>query len=154
MILQLVFAILVGYYDLLLVAVLEDVGVMESVLLVYHKLAIPLARVAVGYILEVIATVAVLSEHNVLDTMLDRCSVVLSEISLQLLNLSLRRLASLVEFVVVKVLIIASAVLCVVDDIVGYCHIVLADFLLVVVSYRFNVSVNTFSHRFPLAVMR
>lgn len=47
-----------------------------------------------------------------------------------------------------------DAVLCVVDDIVGYCHVVLADFLLVVVSYCFNVSVNTFSHRLSLAVMR
>ena len=154
MILQLVFAVLVGYYNLLLVAVLEDVGVVESVLLVYQELAIPLERVAVGYILKIIATVAVLSEHNVFDAVLYRRCVVFAEISLQLVNLSLRRFARLVKFLVVKVLVIASAVLCVVDDIVGYCHIVLADFLLVVVSYCFNVSINTFSHRFPLAVMR
>ena len=154
MILQLVFAVLVGYYYLLLVAILEDVGVMKAVFFIYIELAINLETLAVGYILKIIATVAVLSEHNVFDAVLYRRCIVLAEITLQLVNLSLRRFARLVKFLVVKVLVIASAVLCVVDDIVGYCHVVLADFLLVVVSYCFNVSINTFSHRFPLAVMR
>ena len=91
MILQLVFAILVGYYYLLLVAVLESVRMVQAMLLVYQELAIPLERVAVGYILEVVATVAVLSEHNVFDAVLYRRCIVLAEISLQLVNLSLRR---------------------------------------------------------------
>ena len=154
MILQLVFAILVGYYYLLLVAVLESVRMVQAMLLVYQELAIPLERVAVGYILEVVATVAVLSEHNVFDTVLYRRCIVLAEISLQLVNLSLRRFARLVKLLVVKVLVIASAALCIIDDVVCYCHVVLADFSLVVVSYCFNVSINTFSHNFPLAVMR
>ena len=89
MILQLVFAVLVGYYNLLLVAVLEHVGVVKSVLIVYQELAIPLARVAVGYILKIIATVAVFSEHAVFDAVLYRRCVVFAEISLQLVNLSL-----------------------------------------------------------------
>ena len=154
MILQLVFAILVGYYYLLLVAVLESVRMVQAMLLVYPELAIPLARVAVGYILKIIATVAVFSEHDVFDAVLYRRCVVFAEISLQLVNLSLRRFARLVKFLVVKILIIASAALCIIDDVVCYCHVVLADFLLVVVSYCFNVSINTFSHRYPLAVMR
>ena len=154
MILQLVFAVLVGYYNLLLVAVLEDVGVVKPVLIVYPELAIPLARVAVGYILKIIATVAVFSEHDVFDAVLYRRCVVFAEISLQLVNLSLCRFARLVKLLVVKILIIASAALCIIDDVVCYCHVVLADFLLVVVSYCFNVSINTFSHIFPLAVMR
>ena len=141
MILQLVFAILVGYYYLLLVAVLESVRMVQAMLLVYQELAIPLERVAVGYILEVVATVAVLSEHNVFDAVLYRRCIVLAEISLQLVNLSLRRFARLVKFLVVKVLVIASAVLCAVDDIVGYCHVVLTNYLLVIVSYRLDVSV-------------
>lgn len=52
----------------------------------------------------------------------------------QLLNLSLRRFACLVKFIIVEILIIAGAVLCIVDDIVGHCHVVLADHLLIATS--------------------
>lgn len=125
---------LVGYYNLHLVAVLEDVRVVELIFLINMKLAINLIRFTVGLILEVVAAVAVLGEHDVLDTMFYRCCVVLTEVSLQLLDLSLRRLTRLVELFIVEELVIAGAVLCIIDDIVGYCHIVLADFLLVVTS--------------------
>jgi hypothetical protein len=46
-----VFAILVGYYYLLLVAVLEDVGVVKAVFFINIELAINLEVLAVGYIL-------------------------------------------------------------------------------------------------------
>ena len=134
-------AVLVGYYNLLLVAVLEGVRMVQAMLLVNQKLAINLIRLAVGFILEVVTAIAVLGKHDVLDTVLYRRCIVLAEVSLQLLDLSLRRFACLVKLLVIEILIIAGAVLCIIDDVVGYCHLVLADYLLVVVSYRLNVSV-------------
>ena len=134
-------AVLVGYYNLLLVAVLEDVHMVQTVFLINIKLAINLIRLAVGLILEVVATVVMLGERDVLDTVLYRRCVVLTEISFQLVYLSLCRFASLVKFIIVKVLVIACTALSIIDDIVGYCHVVLTNYLLVIVSYRLDVSV-------------
>lgn len=83
------FAVLVGYYDLLLVTILEDVRVVQTVFLINVKLAINLRRLAVGLILEVVAAVAVLGEYDVLKTVLYRRCIVLTEISHQLVYLSL-----------------------------------------------------------------
>lgn len=63
-------AVLVGYYNLHLVAVLKDVRVVELIFLINIKLAINLIRLTVGLILEVVAAVTVLGEHDVLDTVL------------------------------------------------------------------------------------
>ena len=134
-------AVLVGYYNLLLVAVLKDVRVVELIFLINIKLAINLIRLAVGLVLEIVASVAVLSEHDVFDTVLYRRCVVLTEVSFQLVYLSICRFASLVKFIIVKVLIIACTVLSIVDDVVSYGHVVVTNFLLVVVSNRLNVSV-------------
>lgn len=127
-------AVLVGYYNLHLVAVLKDVRVVELIFLINIKLTLNLIRLTVSLILEVVAAVAVLGEHDVLDTMFYRCHIMLTEVSLQLLDLNLRRFARLVELFIVEVLVIAGAVLCIIDDIVGYCHIVLAELMLVVTS--------------------
>lgn len=80
--------VLVGYYNLHLVAILEDVRMVELIFLINIKLAINLRRLAVGLILEVVAAVAVLGEYDVFDAMFYRCRVVLMEVSLQLLNLA------------------------------------------------------------------
>ena len=100
-------AVLVGYYNLLLVAVLEGVRMVQAMLLVNQKLAINLIRLAVGFILEVVTAIAVLGKHDVLDTVLYRRCIVLAEVSLQLLDLSLRRFACLVKLLVIEILIIA-----------------------------------------------
>ena len=82
-------AVLVGYYNLHLVAILKDVRMVQAVFLINIKLAINLRRLTVGFILEVVAAIAVLGEHDVLDTVLYRRCIVLAEISHQLVYLSL-----------------------------------------------------------------
>lgn len=82
-------AVLVGYYNLQLVAVLEDVRMVQAVFLINIELAINLRRLTVGFILEVVAAITVLGEHDVLDTVLYRRCIVLAEISHQLVYLSL-----------------------------------------------------------------
>lgn len=81
--------VLVGYYNLQLVAVLKDVRMVQAVFLINIKLAINLRRLTVGFILEVVAAIIVLGEHDVLDTVLYRRCIVLAEISHQLVYLSL-----------------------------------------------------------------
>lgn len=58
-------AVLVGYNYLLLFVVLKDVSVMELNFFIYQKAAIPLIRLAVGSVLEVVTSVVMLGEHNV-----------------------------------------------------------------------------------------
>ena len=75
-------AVLVGYYNLQLVAVLKDVRMVQAVFLINIKLAINLRRLTVGFILEVVAAITVLGEHDVLDTVLYRRCIVLADFPL------------------------------------------------------------------------
>ena len=51
--------VLIGYYNLHIVAILEDVRMMKLIFLINIKLAINLRHLTVGFILEVVAAINV-----------------------------------------------------------------------------------------------
>ena len=147
-------AVLVGYDNLHLVAILEDVRVVELIFLINIELAINLIRFTVGLILEVVAAVVVLGEHDIGNGVLAlyRHAVMLAEPVFQLFNLGFRRLVAVAKLLIVEVFVVAGVVLGLMDDVVGY-GLVVVDVVGIVVDYLLDVGVYGFTHIFDLTVL-